>query len=115
VYVARYIPQTQLLGHCSLVVSHAGSGTFLAGLAMGLPQVCLPQAADQFFNAGACAKAGAGIALQPGGVTADAVHQAVSTLLANTSYREAATRISNEIAAMPSPAEIANKLAASYG
>jgi UDP:flavonoid glycosyltransferase YjiC (YdhE family) len=115
VHVARYIPQTQLLEHCSLIVSHAGSGTFLAGLAAEIPQVCVPQAADQFFNAGACAKAGAGIALQPGGVTADAVNEAVATLLADASYREAATRIGTEIAAMPSPAEIADKLAATYG
>jgi UDP:flavonoid glycosyltransferase YjiC (YdhE family) len=115
VHVARYIPQTQLLKHCSLIVSHAGSGTLLAGLAAELPQVCAPQAADQFFNAAACAKSGAGIALQPGGVTADAVKEAVGTLLADASYREAASRISTEIAAMPSPADIAAKLAATHG
>ncbi len=77
--------------------------------------MCVPQAADQFFNAAACAKSGAGIVLQPGGVTADAVNEAVGTLLADASYREAASRISTEIAAMPSPADIAAKLAATYG
>lgn len=52
VHVARYIPQTQLLDHCAAVASHAGSGTLLAALAYGLPQLCLPQAADQFETPG---------------------------------------------------------------
>jgi UDP:flavonoid glycosyltransferase YjiC (YdhE family) len=115
VHVARYIPQTQLLEHCSLVVSHAGSGTFLAALAAELPQVCIPQAADQFFNAGACAKAGAGIALAPDALSAEAVRDAVVALLEETAYRDAARRVSAEIAAMPSPTEVADKLHASYG
>jgi UDP:flavonoid glycosyltransferase YjiC (YdhE family) len=115
VHVARYIPQTQLLEHCSLVVSHAGSGTFLAALAAALPQVCIPQAADQFFNAAACEKAGAGIAFAAGAPSADAVRDAVTTLLADPAAREAAGRVSREIATMPSPAEVADKLHATYG
>ena len=115
VHVARYIPQAQLLEHCSLVVSHAGSGTFLAALAAELPQVCLPQAADQFFNAAACAKAGAGIDLPPDAHTAEAVSDAVGKLLTEGTYRDAALRVSGEIAAMPSPTEVADKLHAAYG
>ena len=115
VHVARYIPQAQLLEHCSLVVSHAGSGTFLAALAAELPQVCLPQAADQFFNAAACAKAGAGIALPPDAHSAEAVSDAVGKLLTEPTYRDAARRVSGEIAAMPSPTEVADKVHAAYG
>jgi UDP:flavonoid glycosyltransferase YjiC (YdhE family) len=115
VHVARYIPQTQLLDHCSLVVSHAGSGTFLAALAAKLPQVCIPQAADQFFNAAACAQVGAGIALAPDGVTVEAVDEAVAKLLGDAAYGDAARRVSSEIAAMPSPTEVVDKLHATYG
>ena len=97
------------------VVSHAGSGTFLAALAAQLPQVCIPQAADQFFNAAACAQVGAGIALAPDGVSVEAVDQAVAKLLSEAAYREAARRVSGEIAAMPSPTEVAEKLHATYG
>ena len=63
VHLARYIPQEQLLPHCGAVVSHAGSGTFLATIAAGLPQLCLPQAADQFLNAAACERAAVGLML----------------------------------------------------
>jgi UDP:flavonoid glycosyltransferase YjiC (YdhE family) len=114
VHVARYIPQTQLLEHCAVVVSHAGSGTFLAALAAGLPQVCIPQAADQFFNAAACAKAGAGIALGPDALSVEAVGDAVSALLAQTDHRDAARRLSREIASMPSPSDVVDKLHAAY-
>jgi UDP:flavonoid glycosyltransferase YjiC (YdhE family) len=115
VHVATYIPQDQVLPLCSAVVSHAGSGTFLAALATGLPQLCLPQAADQFLNAAACARSGTGIALQPGEVTEEGVAAAVQSLLAEDSYRLAAERIRAEIAAMPEPGQVAAMLHAAFG
>ena len=69
VHVARYIPQDQLLAHCAVVISHGGSGTVLASLAAGIPQLCVPQGADQFFNAAACERSSSGLALQPGAVS----------------------------------------------
>ncbi|MEO8694279.1 MAG: glycosyltransferase [Acidimicrobiales bacterium] len=114
VHVARYIPQSQLLPHCSAVVSHAGSGTFLAALSAEIPQLCIPQAADQFLNAGACAPSGIGLALQPGTVTVASVRDAVSRLLSEPSFRAAATRVSAEIATMPSPHEVAQRLHDDY-
>ena len=114
VHVARYIPQTQLLPHCAAVVSHAGSGTLLAALARGLPQLCLPQAADQFGNAEACAGAGAGRSLLPGTVTVESVRSAMGQVLTDPAYRAAAGRIADEIRAMPSPAEVAEVIATRF-
>ena len=51
VQVEAWVDQSEVLGRSSAVVSHGGSGTFLGALAHGLPQLCLPQAADQFRNA----------------------------------------------------------------
>lgn len=115
VHVARYIPQSQLLPHCSVVVSHAGSGTFLASLSAEIPQLCVPQAADQFMNAVACAASGAGLALQPGTVSVERVRDAVSRLLSDSSFRAAAARVSREIAAMPTAPEVAERLHHEYG
>ena len=61
--------QTSVLPHCTAVVSHAGSGTVLGALGTGLPQLCLPQAADQFRNAAGVSAAGAGLALHPDNAT----------------------------------------------
>ncbi len=110
--VERYVPQTRVLAHCNVVVSHAGSGTVLATLALGLPQLCVPQGADQFLNAAAVASAGAGLALMPGEATTDAVRNAVLRLLDDASFRTESGRVSASIDAMPSPEDVAAALEA---
>ncbi|MDQ6909305.1 MAG: glycosyltransferase [Actinomycetota bacterium] len=110
VRVERYVPQTLVLPHCDVVVSHAGSGTVLATLTLGLPQLCLPQGADQFLNAVAVSSAGAGITLMPGEAAVDAVRDAVARLLGDASFGDAAGRVSTSIASMPSPDDVAGML-----
>ena len=100
VEVAAYVPQAEVLPRCTAVVSHAGSGTFLAALAHGLPQLLAPRAADQFLNAKAGAGAGVALALE-GDPAADEVEEALGRLLADPSFRRAAKRMAGEIAAMP--------------
>ncbi|HYR61142.1 MAG TPA: glycosyltransferase [Actinomycetota bacterium] len=107
VRVERYVPQSAVLGHCDVVVSHGGSGTALGALALGLPQLCLPQGADQFLNAAAIASAGAGLAILPGEFTPEAVTDAVERLLSDHSFRDAAARVRASIAAMPPVEEVA--------
>ena len=113
--MARYVPQGQLLDHCAAVVSHGGSGTFLAALGAGLPQLCLPQSADQFLNAAACEQSGCGLALQPEAVSSSSVRAAVGRLLNDSSFRTRAEQARREISAMPSPIEVANRLHCEYG
>jgi UDP:flavonoid glycosyltransferase YjiC (YdhE family) len=112
VRVARYIPQTEVLENCAAVVSHAGSGTLFAALARGVPQLCLPMAADQFQNAEACAGAGAGLALSSEEVSEQTVRSAVAELLDTPGPRQAAVRIAAEIAQMPGPDAVAQAIAA---
>ena len=107
VRVERYVPQTLVLPHCDMVVSHAGSGTVLATLALGLPQLCLPQGADQFLNGAAVASAGAGITLAPDEAGPEAIRDAVARLLAEASFAGASRRVGASIASMPSPDEVA--------
>jgi UDP:flavonoid glycosyltransferase YjiC (YdhE family) len=107
VRVERYVPQSAVLKHCDLVVSHAGSGTVLGALALGLPQLCLPQGADQFLNAAAVASAGAGLAILPDVCTPAAVTRAVERLLEDETFRAAAARVAASIAAMPPVEEVA--------
>lgn len=110
VVLERYIPQTLLLPACDVVVSHGGSGTVLAALGMGIPQLCLPQAADQFINAAAVARAGAGLAIPPHEVDSTAVADAVRRLLDDSTFRRHARLVADDIAAMPSPDEVAGVL-----
>ncbi len=111
VVVAEYAPYSVLLPRCSVVVSQAGAGVMLKTLAAGVPQLCLPKAAtDQFRNARACAAAGAGLALVGESATPAAVADAVSRLLVEPSFAQAARSVAAEIAAMPSPDEVARSL-----
>jgi UDP:flavonoid glycosyltransferase YjiC (YdhE family) len=107
VRVERYVPQSAVLEHCDVVVSHGGSGTALGALALGLPQLCLPQGADQFLNAAAIASAGAGLAILPDECTPEAVTHAVERLLVEQAFRDAAARVGESIRAMPPVEEVA--------
>ncbi|MEV7086504.1 glycosyltransferase [Streptomyces sp. NPDC093085] len=111
---AEFTPLAELLDGIDLVVTHGGSGTMLGTLSRGLPMVVVPQGADQFLNAGAVAGARAGVAvLPPAGP--EAVAEAVTEVLGRAEYRENARRAAEQIAAMPAPSEVAERLAAELG
>lgn len=104
--LAPYIPHTLLLPRCDMVVSHGGAGIMLCALAHGLPQLILPQGADQFMNATAGEAAGIALALTPDAFSADAVTAATERLIAEPAFRHAAQRVQAEIDAMPTPASV---------
>jgi UDP:flavonoid glycosyltransferase YjiC (YdhE family) len=110
VRILGWVPQAELLPHVDVVVHHGGSGTTLGASAAGKPQLIMPQGADQFTNADALLAAGTGARLLPGELTADAVTDQVRRLLDSESVQAAAQRVFDEIAAMPSPDEIAARL-----
>lgn len=97
VRVERFVPQNAVLPHCAAVVSHGGSGTTLGAIAHGLPQVLVPQGADQFINAERCQAAGLGRAVFPGDVSPDTVRAACREVLANGAYREKARAVGTEM------------------
>ncbi|WP_030487340.1 glycosyltransferase [Micromonospora chokoriensis] len=113
VTVQSWVSQAELLPLVDVVVHHGGSGTTLGALAAGVPQLLLPQGADQFANAEALAAAGVGLRLLPGEVDAGAIAEQVHRLLpqhGNAEQRDAARAVAEEIAAMPAPAAVAQRL-----
>jgi len=109
VHVERFVDQALVLPLMDAVVHHGGSGTALAAMAAGLPQVVMPQGADQFQNADLLATTGAARAFLPG-MAPDALAQYVAEALANKEMKTSAVKLADEIVAMPSPAEVAGKL-----
>jgi UDP:flavonoid glycosyltransferase YjiC (YdhE family) len=110
VTLQRWVPQDDVLPHVDLVVSHGGSGTVLGALANGLPQLLLPQRADQFSNARAVVEAGAGRQLLPGQLTPYAVAAQARALLEDESALLAAGLLAKEIAAQPAPGVVVERL-----
>ena len=114
VQVESWVDQPAVLGRCSAVVSHGGSGTFFGALACGLPQLCLPQAADQFRNSEGGERAGASLTLRPEEVSAASVRAHVERLLSDRDLRSGAERVATEIAAMPAPEQVVAGLVARF-
>lgn len=110
VTVRTWVPQAALWPRIEIAVHHGGSGTVLGALAHGVRQLIIPQAADQPANARAIAQAGAGLFLRPADVTADSVAANVAQLLEDPSFQESTSRLREEIARMPSPADVAVRL-----
>lgn len=107
----NWVPQAELLPHVDVVVHHGGSGTTLGALTVGAPQLILPQGADQFANAEALSAAGAAVRILPDELSADAIAGHTRRLLPHHGdHRDAARSIAEEIARMPSPAEVARRL-----
>ena len=106
VQVVGWLPLNALLGSCSAVVHHGGSGTTLAALAAGVTQIILPHGADQHVNAYAVAERGLGVVVGSTELTAEVI----ATTLASAEMAGAAAEVRNEIADLPAPTEIAAKI-----
>ncbi len=101
IHIERYIPQSLLLPHCALLISHAGFNTVVAGIAHGLPHLALPRGADQPDHARRVARLGIGQVITPDLLTPEAVHEAVHALLHEPAYRQRAEALRDEMAALP--------------
>ncbi|HEY7596845.1 MAG TPA: glycosyltransferase [Actinophytocola sp.] len=107
VRVERFLPQAEVLARVDLIVHHGGAGTVLGALEYGVPQLVLPQGADQPFNGELVARAGAGRQLTAEERTPGAIGAAVAALLSDGPERATARRIAGEMAELPTPAQIA--------
>ncbi|MFG3165278.1 glycosyltransferase [Streptomyces sp. NPDC048232] len=109
------VPPTPLhlfIDSCDAMVHHSGSSTMLTAATAGLPQLALPQWSDQFALGDQLEAAGAGITLDTVARQDDPtlIRDSVQQLLDKPDYHTAAQAIGREIAAMPSPAAIAENL-----
>jgi UDP:flavonoid glycosyltransferase YjiC (YdhE family) len=112
VRIEEYLSHTLLLPRCRLVVSHGGAGIMLGALSYGLPQLVMPQGADQFVNADACRHAGAALSLAPEEVTSAAIVAAANRLLNEPPFTLAARAVRAQIDVMPDPRTVLAALAA---
>lgn len=103
-----WIPLTAALPHCAVIVHHGGAGTCLAALAAGIPQVILPQGADQFLNADSLATRGCALRAT---AEPDELRSAVRAALSGA-LDDPVTQVRREIAEMPPPPIVADALIA---
>ena len=113
--VERYIPQAELLPHCTAAVHHAGAGTTFGILAHGLPSVAVPQSADNFRIAELLDRAGAATRVTPGDIDHATIRSSFLEAVSESHYRRAAVKLAEEIASMPSAEEVARRLRDAIG
>jgi UDP:flavonoid glycosyltransferase YjiC (YdhE family) len=115
VTVERNVALNLLLPGCDLMVAHGGLGTMLTGVVAGVPQLTLPQIADQVLNARQLTATGAGDFAYAVDLDDDGLRARVATMLADPTYGAAAAKLRDEAAGLDGPAEIVTALAARYG
>ncbi|MBB6634242.1 macrolide family glycosyltransferase [Cohnella thailandensis] len=91
--VEGYVPQTDVLKHAKLFITHGGMNSTHEGLYYGVPLIVIPQGADQPVIARQVAEVGAGIPLPMQGLTAPRLREAVDLALSRASYTKCASRI----------------------
>jgi len=110
VHVEPFVDQVSVLSHVDLVVHHGGSGTLLGAVQHGLPQVVVPQGADQFWNGNRLVEQGAARVVLPSDPPGS-VRAAVTALVdPHAPERTAVQRLQSELAQLPDPAVVAAEL-----
>ena len=106
----RFIPQAELLPSCRAEVHHGGAGTTFGALAHGVPQVILPQGADNFEHATMCGRASTAITLRPDRLSPTHLGAAVRRVVDDEACAAASLSGAEEIAAMPDAVSVAAAL-----
>lgn len=108
VHAVDWIPMSTVLPKCAAVVHHGGAGTLLGALVAGIPQVIEPGVGDRTRHATLVAARGAGLSATASEVTPELL----TRLITDHDLARAAKEVSAEIAAMPSPKRVAQRLLA---
>jgi UDP:flavonoid glycosyltransferase YjiC (YdhE family) len=110
--VERFVPLPEALPGRDLVISHAGSGTVIATLALGLPSLLLPMGADQPWTADRCRALGVARVLDPLTCTSTQVTTTVTSLLDDCPEKHAAQAHARQTAELRTTAEATDLLEA---
>jgi vancomycin aglycone glucosyltransferase len=95
-------PHGVLFPQVRLVIHHGGAGTVATAARAGIPQIVLPNVADQFLWRGQVVRLGLGPAAPMlRFVTAGSLAKAITAALANQTYRHRALDVATRLAAAP--------------
>jgi UDP:flavonoid glycosyltransferase YjiC (YdhE family) len=126
VRVERWVAQDAVAPHAAAIVCHGGYGSTLGALRHGVPLVVLPLfSTDQWANAAAVARAGAGLALDaehatrrvlalPSDETVAALRPAVARVLGDEAFARGARRLAVATRALPPVDAAVDVLARTY-
>lgn len=91
--VAAYVRGDALVQHAALVVTNGGSSTGYQALAAGVPVLGIPSNLDQYLAMQAVTRAGAGVSLRSGSLTAAQVRRAASAACEDVALQRSAREL----------------------
>jgi glycosyltransferase (activator-dependent family) len=104
--IVPFVPLHALVPTCSAVIHHAGFGTLCTSALNAVPQLVMPDHFDEPPLARKLAEQGAGVMLDAREATGQRVREQLLRLLEEPSFTKDATRLAEEIRAMPTPNEL---------
>ncbi|MFG2172591.1 macrolide-inactivating glycosyltransferase [Streptomyces niveus] len=96
--VHPWVPQLAILKKADAFITHAGAGGSQEGLATGTPMLAIPLAVDQFGNADTLVQLGVARRLPMEDVTAEALREAVTALVADPEVARRGEEIKQDMA-----------------
>ncbi|MEV4732964.1 glycosyltransferase [Saccharopolyspora sp. NPDC049426] len=110
VHLTSFVQQQTLLPACDAFITHCGFNSTRESLYAGVPMVGLPMFAEQPNNAARITEIGAGLAFNIEDVSVPLLHEAVSRVLEEPSFRSAARGAQRRVMALPPLSQIAADL-----
>jgi UDP:flavonoid glycosyltransferase YjiC (YdhE family) len=108
VYIAAYLPGDDAVKRSSLVVCNGGSPTTHQALVQGVPVIGVATNLDQFLNMAGIERFGAGRLLRASVCDAAQLQAAISSMLAEECYREAARNLAQHLTRVSAGTEFVN-------
>jgi UDP:flavonoid glycosyltransferase YjiC (YdhE family) len=103
VHVTRWVDHGELIPRCSALITLGGKATVMAAAQAGVPMVVVPTNWDKPDNARRVTEAGIGVRVPARACTPARLRSATRRVLYERSFRTAARRIGNTLAAAPGP------------
>jgi len=98
VRTADLLPYEETSRQCAAVVSHGGTGGLYLALAAGTPMLAIPNNIDNHLSTALLEKKGAGIGVRVESASPERLRSVLKRLLSEPGFREAAKKMSVEIA-----------------
>lgn len=106
----NWVPFDHVLPRTRLIIHHGGMGTTHAAAVHGIPQICVPHAADQRGNARRVAQAKVGLNLTAHDVRHGALAEGVQALTQDQRVQQNAREVAAQFAALGGPSRAAELL-----
>jgi len=104
--ILPFVPLHALAPTCSAVIHHAGAATLATVSRYAVPQLSIPLHHDQPALADLLDQTNAALSIHNDHATGPAIRHAVQRLLAEPAFQQGATRLADEIRALPTPNEL---------